>query len=80
LRIIVHSLAHLWSAHDETELFARDQPGRSPSGNLGLGLYIAKQIVLSHGGPIAAHSVDGTTTVAMRLPRRPASRRTAQAE
>jgi signal transduction histidine kinase len=51
------------------------QHEKSPSGNLGLGLYIAKQIVLSHGGTIDAHSADGTTTFAMRLPRRsPAGR------
>ena len=47
------------------------QHEKSPNGNLGLGLYIAKQIVLSHGGTIDAHSADGTTTFAMRLPRRP---------
>ena len=46
----------------------------SPSGNLGLGLYIAKQIVNSGCGTLAAYSVDGTTTFLMRLPReRPAN-------
>ncbi|MGZ6494411.1 MAG: sensor histidine kinase, partial [Actinomycetota bacterium] len=51
------------------------QHEKSPSGHLGLGLYIAKQIVLSHGGTIDARSADGTTTFAMRLPRRsPAER------
>jgi signal transduction histidine kinase len=43
---------------------------KSPSGSLGLGLYIAKQIMLSHGGTLEAHSADGTTTFTMRLPRR----------
>ena len=42
---------------------------RSPSGNLGLGLYIAKQIVLSHGGTLDAHSLDGATTFVLNLPR-----------
>jgi len=42
---------------------------RSPTGNLGLGLYIAHQVVLSHGGTLDAHSADGTTTFVMRLPR-----------
>ncbi len=43
---------------------------KSATGNLGLGLYIAHQIVLSHGGTLDAHSADGTTTFVMRLPRR----------
>jgi len=42
----------------------------SATGNLGLGLYIARQIMLSHGGTLDAHSADGTTTFVMRLPRR----------
>jgi len=42
---------------------------KSAAGNLGLGLYIAHQIVLSHGGTLDAHSTDGTTTFVMRLPR-----------
>lgn len=41
----------------------------SPTGNLGLGLYIAKQIVNSGSGTLAAYSVDGVTTFLMRLPR-----------
>lgn len=47
------------------------QHQKSAAGNLGLGLYIARQIVLSHGGTLDAHSADGTTTFAIRLPRRP---------
>jgi PAS domain S-box-containing protein len=39
--------------------------------NLGLGLYIAKQIVGSGGGTLAAYSSDGATTFLMRLPRKP---------
>ncbi len=42
---------------------------RSPTGNLGLGLYIAKQIVSSGSGTLVAYSTDGTTTFSMRLPR-----------
>lgn len=59
--------------------FRRAQQGeKSKAGNLGLGLYIARQIVLSHGGTLDAHSVDGTTTFVMRLPRGAASSKTAQ--
>jgi sigma-B regulation protein RsbU (phosphoserine phosphatase) len=43
---------------------------KSATGNLGLGLYIANQIVLSHGGTLDVHSAEGTTTFVMRLPRR----------
>ena len=45
------------------------QLGRSATGNLGLGLYIAKQIVSSGSGTLVAYSTDGTTTFSMRLPR-----------
>jgi len=41
----------------------------SPAGHLGLGLYIARQIVLASGGTLDAGSVGGTTTFVMRLPR-----------
>ena len=39
-----------------------------PSG-LGLGLFIARQIVRSHGGTIAVRSDDEATTFTVRLPR-----------
>lgn len=42
---------------------------KSVTGNLGLGLYIAHQIVLSHGGTLDGRSADGTTSFVMRLPR-----------
>ena len=42
---------------------------KSTAGNLGLGLYIAKQIVLSGCGTLAAYSNGGTTSFLMRLPR-----------
>jgi len=44
---------------------------KSPNGNLGLGLYIAQQVVFSHGGTLDVHSADGTTTFVTRLPRVP---------
>jgi signal transduction histidine kinase len=39
-------------------------------GSLGLGLYIARQIVLSHGGSIEVRSDQTETTFTVRLPRR----------
>jgi signal transduction histidine kinase len=47
---------------------------KSATGNLGLGLYIAKQIVPSGRGTLAAYSADGKTTFSMRLPRHAPSR------
>lgn len=41
----------------------------SRAGHLGLGLYIASQVVRSHGGLIEARSADGTTMFSVRLPR-----------
>ena len=52
------------------EPFRRAQQHKSSTtGNLGLGLYIANQIVGSGGGKLVAYSTDGTTTFVMRLPR-----------
>ena len=51
------------------------QRQKSATGNLGLGLYIARQIVLSHGGTLEASSAFGTTTFVMRLPCRPPANR-----
>ncbi len=41
----------------------------SKAGNLGLGLFIAKQLVVAHGGTLEAVSADSRTTLKMRLPR-----------
>jgi PAS domain S-box-containing protein len=51
------------------EPFRRGEREPSTAGNLGLGLYIAKQIVLASGGTLDARSLDGTTAFVMRLPR-----------
>jgi PAS domain S-box-containing protein len=51
------------------------RPGKGQPQSIGLGLYIAQQIVLAHGGRIEVKSPDGDgTTVAVRLPRRPGVR------
>jgi signal transduction histidine kinase len=43
-----------------------------PSGNLGLGLYIAERIVCAHQGSIEVSSSDaGGTTFTVHLPRHP---------
>lgn len=44
---------------------------QSRTGHLGLGLYIAYQIVSAHGGTLAARSAEGATTFSIRLPRFP---------
>lgn len=46
---------------------------QSAPGNLGLGLYIAHEIVLAHGGTIDAGSAEGLTSFVVRLPRKPGS-------
>ena len=47
-----------------------DAPGSGPSGNLGLGLYIADQIVAAHKGTLAVESSDEHgTTFTVLLPR-----------
>lgn len=55
------------------ELFDAFRQGSAPaSGNrehLGLGLYIASEIVKAHGGTIGAGSAEGTTKFTIRLPR-----------
>jgi signal transduction histidine kinase len=44
-----------------------DQPGESQ--NLGLGLYVCREIALAHGGSIDARSDDKATSFTVHLPR-----------
>lgn len=60
------SPAHLNSIFDK---FYRADPARSSSdGRAGLGLAIAKEIVLAHGGTIEAASENGQTTFTIYIP------------
>jgi signal transduction histidine kinase len=57
---------------DLTRIFGRFERAAAAShyGGLGLGLYIANQIVIAHGGDIqAASAPDQGTTFTLRLPR-----------
>lgn len=50
--------------------FHQGWPGfRAKTGHLGLGLYIAHEIVQAHGGTLSAHCAAGVTTFTVRLPR-----------
>jgi len=58
---------------DLANIFSRfyraERAGQSPSGGLGLGLYIAREIVVAHGGTLDVHSTLGAgTTFTMQLP------------
>ncbi len=52
-----------------TRYYQADRPGDGASAGLGLGLFIAQEIVAAHGGTIEARSTEGEgTTFAIRLP------------
>ncbi len=58
---------------DLANIFSRyyriERAGPSPSGGLGLGLHIAREIVAAHGGTLDVHSILGEgTTFTVRLP------------
>ena len=48
------------------------QQEHSKTGNLGLGLHIAYEVVRAHGGAIEARCANGKTTFTLRVPRWPA--------
>jgi signal transduction histidine kinase len=49
---------------------------RQDTSGLGLGLYIARQIALAHGGDITVHPHHSATVFAVSLPRDPETRQT----
>ena len=56
------------------DALVRGGSNADPRRNLGLGLYICREIVIGHGGTIDVHSDDANGTVfAVMLPRRPPS-------
>ncbi len=51
------------------------KPAKNRPGSIGLGLYIARQVAMSHGGDIAVTSTQAAgTTFTIRLPRHPSIR------
>ena len=60
------SKAHLESIFEK--FFREDGARGSNSGGAGLGLAIAKEIVVAHGGAISANSENGRTTFAIDVP------------
>lgn len=72
----VHNAGTTISAEDQERIFdpfehcARAGAGQRPGGGLGLGLYIAREIAVAHGGSITVSSSPGSgTTFALRVPR-----------
>ncbi len=58
------NLANIFS-----RFYRGERAEQSPGGGLGLGLYIAREIVVAHGGTIDVHSTLGEgTTFTVRLP------------
>jgi signal transduction histidine kinase len=65
------------AAEDQARVFERFERavGAQHFGGLGLGLYIARQIVIAHGGEIRVESAPGTgTSFVVLLPREPRPR------
>ena len=77
IRVGVHAsdgsaLVEVWNEGEAlppgTKLFEPFERGTARGGGLGLGLYIAHEIVRAHGGGLAVRSNAGGTTFTVRLP------------
>jgi phosphoserine phosphatase RsbU/P len=51
-----------------TKLFEPFERGTDSGGGLGLGLYIAHEVMFAHGGTLSVRSDEAGTTFTMRLP------------
>jgi len=74
--VFVHNIGRVIKPEDQRLIFdpfkriLSSESERAPQSSMGLGLYIAKQIALAHGGSIQVRStVDEGTTFALHLPR-----------
>jgi phosphoserine phosphatase RsbU/P len=71
--VSVHNEGHPISPHGQERLFEAFVQGEGTGrrgGNVGLGLYIVKHIVVAHGGHVAVHSTAAEgTTFTVELPR-----------
>jgi signal transduction histidine kinase len=72
----VHNAGSAISAKDQERIFdpfehcAKGEADQRPGGGLGLGLYIAREIAVAHGGSISiSSSPESGTTFALRVPR-----------
>lgn len=75
--VSVHNLGRVVEPEDRALIFdpfkriGSEEVERTPQDSMGLGLYIAKQVALAHGGSIGVRStVEEGTTFELRLPRR----------
>lgn len=71
ITLTVHNVGDAIPQSELTRIFAPyRRSGTTPSNGLGLGLFIAKQIVFAHGGELlVASSAEGGTTFTVVLPR-----------
>lgn len=79
--VSIHNLGRVIEPEDQQLIFdpfkrmGSMESGQSPQSSMGLGLYIAKQIALAHGGSIQVRSSMGEgTTFELHLPREAAAR------
>jgi signal transduction histidine kinase len=80
LTVEIHNAGSAIDPARMNTIFDPGSPRTTDEGHLGLGLYIAQQIVLAHDGSLGVRSTDETgTTFSVRLPRRSSRGETADA-